>query len=357
VALRWFFVVVAITKRSLARRFRWTDEAKDVTKIIRMRVLAAVVLASASVVGAVSVASASDAQATPGTLSRGLTQPAFAEIDRALGIGLAPEAPAFDPKLDQPKRVVTPSGRVVFLPNGCRTAARSFDLLIHFHGAPTAMEPAFERSGIDGVLGIVNLGIGSGAYETALQLPGSFDEVVNRFTAAVHEMCPQSKAKPKRIALSGWSAGYGAVFRVLDRERDASRVDAVLLADGLHASIDPSNKWERHVLVDQMAPFTAFADEAVAGKKLFAITHSQIQTPYASTTETADFLLAQEGVSRAAPNLAPPRPGMVMKSRADAAGFHVLGFTGGNEQAHCDHLHAFGDTLLPYLRERWSSPD
>ena len=204
----------------------------------------------------------------------------------------------------------------------CRTAAgrpraRSISL-IHFHGAPTAVEPAFERSGIDGVLGIINLGIGSGAYETALQMPGSFDEVVQRFTSAVHEMCPGSTAAPKRIALSGWSAGYGAVFRVLDRQRDASRVDAVLLADGLHASIDPTNKYERHVMVDHMAPFTAFADEAVAGNKLFAITHSQIQTPYASTTETADFLLAQEGVTRAAPNLASPRPGMVMKSRGDA---------------------------------------
>jgi hypothetical protein len=320
-----------------------------------MRLLAAVVLSAASVVGAVSVASASDV-AVPGVLSQGLTLPAFAEIDRALGIDLAPESPAFDPKLDSPKRVVTPSGRVVFLPNGCRTAARSFDLLIHFHGAPTAMEPAFERSGIDGVLGIVNLGIGSGAYETALQLPGSFDEIVQRFTSAVHEMCRGTSATPRRIALSGWSAGYGAIFRVLDRQRDASRVDAVLLADGLHASIDPSNKFERHVMIEQMAPFIGFADEAVAGHKLFAITHSQIQTPYASTTETADFLLAQEGVTRAAPNMASPRPGMVMKSRGDAAGFHVLGFAGGDEKAHCDHLHAFGETLLPYLKERWSSP-
>jgi hypothetical protein len=30
-----------------------------------------------------------------------------------------------------------------------------------------------------------------------------------------------------------------------------------------------------------------------------------------------------------------------------------MAFDGANEQAHCDHLHAFGDTLLPYLKERW----
>jgi hypothetical protein len=319
-----------------------------------MRLLATVLLGSLTVAGAGNVASASDAYA----LSDGLTQPAIAEIDRALGFGLAPEVPEFDPKLDAPKRVVTPSGRVIFLPNGCRTAARPWDLLVHFHGAPTSVEPAFERSGIDAVLGIVNLGIGSGAYDTALQLPGSFDELIGRFAGAVRDACPGAAATPGRIALSGWSAGYGAVFRVLDRERDAARIDAVLLADGLHASLEPGHRFERHVSVDHMAPFTAFADEAVAGKKLFALTHSQITTPYASTTETADFLLAQEGVARVpTKNTAPPRPGMTLKTRADRAGFHVAGYSGGNEEAHCDHLHALGETLLPYLKERWGTPD
>jgi len=319
-----------------------------------MRLAAAVVLGSLTFVAAGNVASASDARA----LSDGLTRPAMAELDRALGFGLAPQSPPFDPKLDAPRRVVTPSGRVIFLPNGCRTAARPWDLVVHFHGAPTAVEPAFERSGIDAVLGIVNLGIGSGAYETALQLPGSFDEMITRFSAAVRDVCPGATSATARIALSGWSAGYGAVFRVLDRERDARRIDAVLLADGLHASIEPGNRFERHVSVDHMAPFTAFADEAVAGKKLFALTHSQITTPYASTTETADFLLAQEGVARVpGKNSVSPRPGMALKSRADAGDFHVLGYGGGDEKAHCDHLHAFGETLLPYLKERWSTRD
>ena len=110
-----------------------------------MRLLAAVVVGSLAIAGVASVASASDATATTAadTLARGLTQSAFAEIDRALGFGLASETLPFDPKLDSAKRIVTPSGRVVFLPNGCRTASRPYDLLIHFHGAPTAVEPAF----------------------------------------------------------------------------------------------------------------------------------------------------------------------------------------------------------------------
>ena len=286
-------------------------------------------------------------------LSAGMTKSAIAEIDQALGFGLAPQATAFEAALDTPKRLVTTGGRVISLPNGCRTVSRPFDLLIHFHGAPPSLEPAFERSDIDAVLVILNLGNGSGKYDEAFRYAGSFDALLQRTTLALHDMCPNAVSSIGRIGLSAWSAGYGSVFRILDHERDAARVDAVLLADGLHASFEPGGRTEHRIAVEQIAPFLTLADEAVAGKKLFAITHSAITTTYASTTQTADFLLAQESVDRVAPTAPTPRPGMTPTSRADSGNFHVMGFDGGNEQAHCDHLHAFGDTLLPYLKERW----
>jgi hypothetical protein len=289
-------------------------------------------------------------------LSSGMTRPALAEMDQALGFGLAAKAPVFDPALDKPVRHVTSNGRVIALPNGCRTVSQPYDLVIHFHGAPTALEPAFERSEIDGALAILNLGIGSGKYDAEFQYGASFDHLLARLEVVIRDLCPTAVSAQRRIALSGWSAGYGAVFRILDRPKDAARIDAVLLADGLHAGFDPGDERDRRVSVPQMAPFVAFADEAVAGNKLFALTHSAIGTSYASTTETADFLLAQESLKRQTPDAKTFRPGMTLRSRADANGFHVLGFGGGNEAAHCDHLHAFGDTLLPYLKERWSVP-
>ena len=292
-------------------------------------------------------------EASHAPLSAGMTKPAIAEIDQALGFGLAPKPVAFDAALDTPKRLVTTGGRVISLPNGCRTVSRPFDLLVHFHGAPSSLEPTFERSDIDGVLVILNLGLGSGKYDEAFRYAGSFDGLLQRTTMALNDMCPGAVSSIGRIGLSAWSAGYGAVFRILDHERDAARVDAVLLADGLHASFEPGGASEHRIAVEQIAPFLTYADEAVAGKKLFAITHSAITTPYASTTQTSDFLLAQENVEREAPTAAAPRPGMTPTSRADSGNFHVMGFAGGNEQAHCDHLHAFGDTLLPYLKQRW----
>jgi hypothetical protein len=316
-----------------------------------MRVLPALVLGYFAV-----VAGGPEGNSNEPALENGMTGPALAEIDEALGLAMAPSAPSFEPKLDEARRIVTPSGRVVSLPNGCRAASRPYDLLIHFHGAPPVMESAFERSGIDGVLAVVNLGLGSGKYETAFQAPGSYDVFVATLAQVVKQLCPGSASRPARVALSGWSAGYGAVQRILERPADAAKIDSVLLADGLHARFEPGAERFRMVFGPQMAPFAAFADEAVLGRRLFAVTHSSIATPYASTTETADYLLSLEGMKRKSEGVAGPRPGMTLLSSSHSGGFHVLGYDGMNEAAHCDHLHGFGDILMPYLRERWSMP-
>ncbi len=318
-----------------------------------MRVLAAVVLGYFLVVG--KAGSELGASEVAPKLDEGMTRAAIAELDRAIGIALEDTPPAYDAALDSAKRLVEPGSRVFYIPGGCRSVAQSYNLLIHFHGAPTAMEPAFERSGIQGVLMIANYGIGSGKYEDAYQDAGAFDRTLDHVAAVVQKLCPNA-AKPSRIALSGWSAGYGAVMRIIDRQRDAARVDAVLLSDGMHCGFETDGKAERRVSVDQMAPFTFFAEEAVAGHKLMAVTHSSIQTPYASTTETSDALLSQLGLERIPLNAVGPRPTMTMISRADAGDFHVEGYAGQDKAAHADQLHAFGDTLLPYLKARWSAP-
>jgi hypothetical protein len=242
---------------------------------------------------------------------------------------------------------------VLFIPDGCSSVQKPFDVVVHFHGAPTSLEPTFARSGIDGVLAILNLGLGSGKYEDAFQSAASFNELLGRIEEVVGEMCPGASTT-KRVALTGWSAGYGAVWRILDRTANADRVDAVLLADGLHTGFEPDKKRERIVNGAAMAPFTLFADRAVSGEKLFAITHSSIVTPYASTTETATFLLQQEDMPRVDENSPGPRPNMMLLSSADRGHFHVRGYSGNDKPDHCDHLHAMGETLFPYLRERWA---
>ncbi|HEX3773050.1 MAG TPA: hypothetical protein VHV51_01230 [Polyangiaceae bacterium] len=314
-----------------------------------MRILAALVLGYFFVVGKVGAELGAD-PAKPEALHAGLTKAARGDLDHALSLSLTEPAAPFDPTLDTPKRAVAPGSRVISLPLGCRSVAKPYDLLVHFHGAPAVLETAFERSGIDGALVVYNLGIGSGAYETPYSEPNSYDHMLEGVSLGIRELCP-SAAAPKRVALSGWSAGYGAILHIIDRAKDAARVDAVLLADGMHVGFEPEGF--RQVNALSMAPFTLFADEAIAGHKLFAITHSSIQTPYASTTETAEFLLDAEGLPVDRREVPGPRPGMIQTSRADREGFHLRGYSGDDKAAHCDHLFAFGELLLTPLRERW----
>jgi len=254
----------------------------------------------------------------------------------------------------EPVRLITRQGRVVAAPGGCRSLAQPWDLLVFFHGAPTAVEPAFEQAELEGVLVVVNLGIGSGAYEDHFKDRAAFDQLVERTAGVISEACPGASATPASIALGAWSAGYGAVYSILQHRSERERIDAVLLADGLHAAYLKEHG-KRSVFPLQMEPFSDFAERAMAREKLFALTHTEIRTPgYACTTETANYLLDFVHLRRVETNQAGPRRDMWLTSYADGGAFHVRGYSGNSKQAHADHLLGIGRTLFPMLRD-WRS--
>lgn len=276
--------------------------------------------------------------------------------DAAASVAIAERAPAIEaaptPALETlPEAVVVRQyRRVVRIPERCRTSDGSYDVVVHFHGAPETVIPAFERSGLDAVLVVVNLGIGSGPYEKAFLQAGSLDALLASVHKAVAKHCPMPERKLGRLALSSWSAGYGAIYRILAREDDARRVDAVLLSDGLHAGFD--DRFRKHVNALQMAPFDQFARRAARGEALMTVTHSAIVTTYASTTETASHLIEAVGLEREAADEAGPRE-MQLRSRAQQGAFSVLGYAGGDTDAHCDHLYAMDRTVLSSLAAHW----
>jgi hypothetical protein len=248
-------------------------------------------------------------------------------------------------------------GRRVHVPVDCRTEDGRYDVLVHFHGAPESVIPAFEKSGMRAILVIVNLGIGSGPYERGYGTDGSLRTLLERVDAIVDKHCPNagdsSDRSVNRVALSGWSAGYGAIYRILGNERDRELVDAVMLADGLHSGF--VNKYTRELNPLQMASFDRFAEQAVRGTKLFAITHTQIATPkYASTSETANYLVNTHGLTKTVKSEAGPRDSMRLTARASKGLFSVASYAGGDTDAHCDHLYAIGDTLFSRVAERWA---
>ena len=127
----------------------------------------------------------------------------------------------------------------------------------------------------------------------------------------------------------------------------------MVLLDGLHCG------YGKETLDDlQMEPFLRFARQAAAGQKFMFISHSSIIPPgYASTTETANYLIEKLG---GWPQHGKPRGsdpwGLDLVSRFDQVTFHVRGYSGNDKMDHCAHIGLYTDILKTRLAPRWHSP-
>ncbi len=243
------------------------------------------------------------------------------------------------------------------VPGDCLAGAKEFDVDVHFHGLADVVADEWTQAGLDGVLAVANAGAWSRDYRRVYGHPGVLEEILERVTKSVSDLCPKASLEPKRLALSGWSAGYSVIRHIL-RDSGPDRVDAVLLSDGIHAALAPTDSDPRGVLSVDVAPFVMFGELATSGKKLFSITHSSIRPPdYASTTETTDYLLSQLGVTRAPTTMAnlpgPSRDAEHPATRADQGAFHVRGYQGDQAPDHIWQLRQMDSTLFADLKAWW----
>lgn len=216
------------------------------------------------------------------------------------------------------------------------------DLLIHFHGAVDTIRGAMEKSGLEATVVVVNQPGLSAAYAAPFRDdPDLFDRLLAEPLRAAGDGADAPAPRWRRVTLSCFSAGYGAVREVLRDEHAAARVDAIVAADSIYAGLDEADSADgvRRVEPRDMAAFLAFARAAAAGEKSFLITHSAQPTPYASTTETADFLLDALGIDRE-PVAAAADEACPQTSKAGRGRFEVLGFAGASGPAHLFHLRA-----------------
>lgn len=229
-------------------------------------------------------------------------------------------------------------------PAGVEQPGPTGDLLIHFHGAVDTICGALEKSGLEATVVVVNQPGLSSAYATPFRDdPGLFRTLLAEPARAAGGAAADDASAPRwrRVTLSCFSAGYGAVREVLRDEAARARVNAIVAADSIYAGLDETGPAAGVRRVDQrdMAGFLAFARAAAAGEKVFLVTHSAQPTPYASTTETSDFLLANLGIERE-PTAANADEEFPQTSRAGRGRFEVLGFAGTSGPAHLFHLRA-----------------
>lgn len=213
-------------------------------------------------------------------------------------------------------------------------------LFIHFHGGTWLPEVAAARSGQTAVIS-VQVGSGSGAYAKPFSDP-------QLFARLLAEAETKAGVKFAPVTLTAWSAGYGAVREILKVPEHYARVARVLLIDGLHTGYvsGKPGPQESQLETENLGIFLQFARDAVAGRKQLIITHSEIfPGTFASTTETADWLLGQLGLKRQ-PVLKWGPQGTQQISEIRSGKFLLIGYAGNSAPDHVDQLHS----LPVYLR-------
>jgi hypothetical protein len=230
----------------------------------------------------------------------------------------------------------------VFIPQRS-TKSRTFDLLLHFHGAAFVTEHAAGNYRGNLIGATLSVGSGSKIYNDTFQDTTKFLSLIDSILTEAKTRLAHS-FKLRRVILSGFSAGYGAIRRIISTDANYARVDAVLLLDGFHAGYIPN----RTVLAEggridstDLLPYVRLAADAMSKKsgKRFLITHSEIFSgTFVSTTEATDFLLQSLSIKRV-PVLRWGPLGMQELSYGRKNHFEVLGFAGNTARDHVDHLH------------------
>ncbi len=244
-------------------------------------------------------------------------------------------------------------GQMMVPARGGLTKDGGFDVIIHFHGHEPARKEWVKVMNGPVFVGI-DLGIGSGAYQSTFATPNAFKTLIDSVEKEVQKQRDNPKAHVRRVALSAWSAGYGAVEQILRQPLGKELVDSVILLDGLHTGYDPDGS----LTMAGLEPFVDFAKRAKSGKRFMYVSNSSIIPPdYASTTETVRQLVHELGGS---PKSMKPRKsdpmGLELNEKWDAGNFHARGYDGNDKMDHCAHLGLLKDVAKTYLKERWKTP-
>jgi hypothetical protein len=104
-------------------------------------------------------------------------------------------------------------GQMIAPARGGVSRSGAFDVMFHFHGHE-AVRKEWVQVMQGAVLVGIDLGTGSGPYEKAFADPGRFKTLLS---SVEQEMTKRSgrRARARRVGLSAWSAGYGAVQQIL----------------------------------------------------------------------------------------------------------------------------------------------
>ncbi len=169
------------------------------------------------------------------------------------------------------------------------------DVIVHFHGDPQTYWNNAKYANLNAIIVTVNYNGLSSAYQTPFSNTALFQSVLDQTLSTVRAQADiPDNLQWDKIAVSSFSAGYGAVREILKSSTYRNEINSLLAADSLYATTASDGT----PLDSQMVDYKTFAGLAKNGTKTFLFSHSQVPTyTYESTQECGDELMQYLGIS------------------------------------------------------------
>lgn len=231
----------------------------------------------------------------------------------------------------------------VYVPSNFNPAERPFRLFLHLHGSSKVVIENFNKVGVNGILISLQLGSLSSPYRTAFSDQEYFQSVIDTTLKILCDSINGFRFSDyERLYITSFSAGYGGVREILKNKKYYDRINAVILADGLHTDYvgDPSEVSDCKLPNPELLhDFLRFANDAVEGEKEFIVTHSEIYPGgYSSTAECSNYLLENTSTERIFSEMYYSE-NLIRKSYAFKNGFRTFGYYGETGPDHMQHLY------------------
>jgi hypothetical protein len=236
------------------------------------------------------------------------------------------------------------SGYVLFVPSTFQPSA-NVDLLVHFHGDPATYWANEKYANQNALVVTVNLGGLSSAYQTPFASDTTLfgDILTDALATAKTQGAIPSNANWRKVGVTSFSAGYGAVREILKQPSYYSRIDCMMLADTIYASF--TSDTDHTPLDSQMVNWRKYALDAKNGLKTMIVSHTQVPTyTYSNTIETADDLMASTNTSASPYNLT-GLGGVHFYRYMDSGNLTVYGALGSDATAHSLMLQNMGQWM------------
>jgi hypothetical protein len=190
----------------------------------------------------------------------------------------------------------------------------------------------------------IRIGAGSSTYAKPFTDPELFGKLLQ-------EAEQKAGVQLRPITLAGWSAGCGAIRQIMSTPKYYDEIANVIAIDGIHTSYVNGTPGPLESDIDPvpLQIFIKLARDAIAGKKHVLYTHTEIfPGTFASTTETADYILKQLAL-QAKPVVKWGPMGTQELSETRSGKFLMIGFAGNSAPDHIDQLQSF-PTFLSWIK-------